>query len=258
MPHIIAYFKKTANLFLILGLFIAFAVSSSTHSVAPDRDTSYAAVVSSAEPEYNLGPATKISDITPRNVGGSYPFMKSYFTQRALKVSAAIAKTMEEPRRKKNERDQELRELVDLANAVPKHTKKFHASAITNSGSRYKSWLNADRTIKRLDSPRAYAVSQIAAKGWKMSQWACLDRLWWHESNWRYQAGDPGGNRAYGIPQAAPGKKMASAGDDWQTNPHTQIDWGLDYIEKRFGTPCKAWDFWAYQAAFGDHGWGWY
>ena len=46
---------------------------------------------------------------------------------------------------------------------------------------------------------------------------------------------------AYGIPQALPGNKMASAGADWRTNPQTQINWGLSYIAKRYGTPCDAW-----------------
>ena len=34
---------------------------------------------------------------------------------------------------------------------------------------------------------------------------------------------------------------MASVGDDWQTNPATQIKWGLGYIKGRYRTPCKAW-----------------
>jgi hypothetical protein len=46
---------------------------------------------------------------------------------------------------------------------------------------------------------------------------------------------------AYGIPQALPGAKMASAGPDWQNNAHTQIKWGLGYIAGRYGTPCGAW-----------------
>ena len=47
---------------------------------------------------------------------------------------------------------------------------------------------------------------------------------------------------AYGIPQALPGSKMASAGSDWESNPATQIEWGLGYIADIYGTPCGAWD----------------
>ena len=44
---------------------------------------------------------------------------------------------------------------------------------------------------------------------------------------------------AYGIPQALPGSKMASAGDDWANNAVTQIRWGLGYIADRYGSPCS-------------------
>ena len=35
---------------------------------------------------------------------------------------------------------------------------------------------------------------------------------------------------------------LASAGADWQTNPATQIRWGLGYIKELYGSPCGAWD----------------
>jgi hypothetical protein len=34
---------------------------------------------------------------------------------------------------------------------------------------------------------------------------------------------------------------MSSVGADWQTNPATQITWGLNYITGSYGTPCGAW-----------------
>jgi resuscitation-promoting factor RpfB len=34
---------------------------------------------------------------------------------------------------------------------------------------------------------------------------------------------------------------MASAGADWETDPTTQIKWGLGYITDTYGTPCSAW-----------------
>ena len=79
------------------------------------------------------------------------------------------------------------------------------------------------------------------------TQFSCLDSIWTRESGWRWNAANASG--AYGIPQALPGSKMASAGADWQTNPATQIKWGLGYIQSIYGTPCGAWSFW--QA----HGW---
>ena len=73
------------------------------------------------------------------------------------------------------------------------------------------------------------------------TQWGCLRDLWNRESGWVYDAENASG--AYGIPQALPGSKMASAGADWQTNPATQIKWGLGYISQVYGTPCGAWNF---------------
>jgi hypothetical protein len=71
---------------------------------------------------------------------------------------------------------------------------------------------------------------------------SCLNNIWTRESGWVYNAENPSG--AYGIPQALPGSKMASAGSDWLTNPATQIKWGLGYIKSTYGDPCSAWAFW--------------
>ncbi|BBC34924.1 hypothetical protein SGFS_062180 [Streptomyces graminofaciens] len=73
------------------------------------------------------------------------------------------------------------------------------------------------------------------------TQWSCLERLWDRESGWRWNAQNPSSG-AYGIPQSLPGDKMDTAGDDWRTNPLTQIKWGLSYIDGRYGSPCAAWN----------------
>jgi uncharacterized protein YabE (DUF348 family) len=91
-------------------------------------------------------------------------------------------------------------------------------------------------------SAKAIARQMVAARGWGQDQYNCLVVLWDHESGWRVNAYNPSG--AYGIPQALPGSKMASAGPDWRTNPSTQIRWGLNYISSRYGTPCNAWAQW--------------
>ena len=76
--------------------------------------------------------------------------------------------------------------------------------------------------------------------GWGDDQFQCLDSLWTKESGWNYQAYNNDGG-ATGIPQALPGSKMASFGNDWATNATTQIKWGLDYISSVYGSPCSAW-----------------
>lgn len=80
-----------------------------------------------------------------------------------------------------------------------------------------------------------------AQRGWTGDQWYCLYQLWQKESKWNHLSANRSSG-AYGIPQAYPGSKMASAGADWQTNPETQIKWGLNYIANgRYKTPCGAW-----------------
>ena len=87
---------------------------------------------------------------------------------------------------------------------------------------------------------QATARSMLGGYGWGDDQFGCLVSLWNKESGWNYQAYNRSSG-AYGIPQALPGSKMGSAGADWQTNPATQIAWGLGYISGRYGSPCGAW-----------------
>ena len=89
-------------------------------------------------------------------------------------------------------------------------------------------------------SPQSIAQSMLKSFGWSSSQFSCLKPLWQHESSWSVSASNSS-TGAYGIPQAAPGSKMASAGPDWKTNASTQIKWGLGYIKDTYGSPCAAW-----------------
>ena len=90
--------------------------------------------------------------------------------------------------------------------------------------------------------PRTIARALLPEFGFDDSQFSCLDPLWTGESGWDVHADNPASS-AYGIPQALPGEKMASAGPDWQNNAETQIRWGLGYIQSRYGTPCSALSF---------------
>ncbi|MET8580556.1 transglycosylase SLT domain-containing protein [Streptomyces collinus] len=75
------------------------------------------------------------------------------------------------------------------------------------------------------------------------AQYNAFSRIVEHESGWNASATNSSSG-AYGLVQALPGSKMASAGSDWKTNPATQIKWGLDYMNSRYGSPAKAWSFW--------------
>ncbi len=102
--------------------------------------------------------------------------------------------------------------------------------------------VSRDRERLRLAvrDPQSAARVLAARRGWGQTQFSCLDSLWSKESQWRTTADNPTSS-AYGIPQALPGKRMATVGPDWRTNPLTQITWGLRYIESAYGTPCAAW-----------------
>ena len=88
--------------------------------------------------------------------------------------------------------------------------------------------------------PKTIASALLGDFGWDSSQFGCLDKLWTKESGWNPLANNASSG-AHGIPQALPGSKMASAGPDWESNPVTQIKWGLGYIQGRYGSPCSAW-----------------
>ena len=92
-------------------------------------------------------------------------------------------------------------------------------------------------------SAQRTAAAMIGSHGWGAGQMGCLVDLWNGESGWSWSATNPSSG-AYGIPQALPSWKMASAGSDWLTNPTTQIRWGLDYIDRAYGSPCSAWSAW--------------
>ncbi len=89
------------------------------------------------------------------------------------------------------------------------------------------------------EGAKAVARDLAAARGWTGEQYDALEKLWMRESGFRINALNKS-SCAYGIPQALPGKKMASAGADWQTNPATQITWGLNYIAGVYGDPVSA------------------
>ena len=90
-------------------------------------------------------------------------------------------------------------------------------------------------------SPQQIAAAMLGSFGWSSSEFGCLQSLWNAESGWNPSASNPISG-AYGIPQALPGSKMASAGPNWRSNASTQIRWGLRYIRARYGSPHRAWN----------------
>jgi hypothetical protein len=132
-------------------------------------------------------------------------------------------------------RSQAREERADLRRAEQRDHQAVPAVAQTGSHT-----AQAESLVP--EDPREIAQSMLDDYGWDSTEYECLDQLWISESNWDHTAENPSSG-AYGIPQSLPPEKMATAGADWATNPATQIEWGLGYIEDAYGTPCSAWEF---------------
>ncbi|MBD0707956.1 MULTISPECIES: transglycosylase SLT domain-containing protein [unclassified Streptomyces] len=89
----------------------------------------------------------------------------------------------------------------------------------------------------------AASPQDIARKIVPSGQYASFSKIVSHESGWSHTATNSSSG-AYGLVQALPASKMSSAGSDWKTNPATQIKWGLNYMNERYGSPNAAWAFW--------------
>jgi hypothetical protein len=95
--------------------------------------------------------------------------------------------------------------------------------------------------------PRDIGRALLSEFGFSADQFSCLDALYMSESGWRVDADNPSSS-AYGIPQAL--TSMHDLPADYMTSAESQIRWGLEYIQRAYGTPCGAWDF--------KQGAGWY
>ena len=99
----------------------------------------------------------------------------------------------------------------------------------------------------QVQQPQQTAISLskqeiMTAAGIPESEWAAVDYIVSHESSWRYQAVNSIG--ATGLCQALPGSKMSSAGEDYLTNPVTQLKWCTNYAQTRYGGWWQAYNFW--------------
>lgn len=132
--------------------------------------------------------------------------------------------------------------LVGLLTSLPVAQNQANANAkhkICKTQAASRSYTRVPYASPTYNKRLAHAT--MAAKyDWCGSQYNCLETLWNHESGWRVNAHNSSSG-AHGIPQALPGNKM---GKGWWSSPETQINWGLRYIKKRYGTPCQALGFW--------------
>lgn len=90
---------------------------------------------------------------------------------------------------------------------------------------------------------QSWAHDFLISSGYSESDFTAANFIINHESGWSPTATNPSSG-AYGLPQALPGSKMASAGADWQTNYQTQFKWFVGYCNSRYGSISGAYAHW--------------
>lgn len=154
------------------------------------------------------------------------------------KKAAEIAAKKAAAAKKKAEEEAAARAAEEAAAASESSSSSSSSGSSGSSSGGGSAASSGDNSVA---GAKATARALVADRGWSSDQFSCLEKLWQKESGWNYRAYNSSSG-AYGIPQALPGSKMASAGSNWKSSAATQIRWGLSYIDGRYGTPCGAWD----------------
>lgn len=167
-------------------------------------------------------------------------------------------------------------QLVTLEEAIPMQTQtiedatlSFGASAIRQQGSAGKKTVTYEIELRNgvevgrkliqeivVQQPVIHIVARgkavyipsdkesiMRAAGIASSDFAYVNYIIGRESGWNALAKNARSG-AFGLCQALPGTKMASAGADWQTNPVTQLRWCSGYATGRYGSWGAAYNFW--------------
>ncbi len=192
----------------------------------------------SSDLEATAADATLLADIP---AGGNTQVQTVSLTQQAdaqtTAAHAAAKQSAQEAARKQAAEDAAAKKAAaeEAAREAAEQRKAEAEAAASRS---------AERTDFAVQS--SYSVAEVQAMARQIvgaGQFQCFSNIVDHESGWDYTATNPSSG-AYGLMQALPGSKMSSAGSDWRTNPATQIEWGVNYMEDRYGGPCGAWEFW--------------
>ena len=186
----------------------------------------------SADVEATAADATLLADISAGNQAQAQTLTRQIDAQ-SSEADAAAKKSAMEAARKQAAQDAAAKK--EAAEKAAKERAEAEEAASRSARDA------ADFAVKS-----SYTVAQVQSMARQMmpaDQFQCFSNIVDHESSWNYQA-ENASSGAYGLVQALPGSKMASAGDDWRTNPATQIKWGLNYMNERYDSPCGAWSFW--------------
>ncbi|MEU0072192.1 transglycosylase SLT domain-containing protein [Streptomyces sp. NPDC006332] len=155
----------------------------------------------------------------------------------AIAADVSAKKVAEETARKEAAKEAVAKQKAAEVEAAQAKARKEAEQAATRS---------AQRESISLSVQSSYTVAEVQAIARQIvpsGQFQCFSNIVDHESTWNYKAENPSSG-AYGLVQSLPGNKMASVAPDWETNPATQIKWGLNYMNERYGSPCDAWSYW--------------
>ncbi|WP_406007004.1 lytic transglycosylase domain-containing protein [Streptomyces sp. NBC_00637] len=164
----------------------------------------------------------------------------------AIAADTTAKKSAEESARKQAAKAAVAKQKAAVAKAKAAQEAKDKAAAAAAAETESSDDVTSTSSAGSFPQQASYTVAEVQAIARQMvpsGQFQCFSNIVDHESTWNYQAVNPSSG-AYGLVQAYPGSKMSSAGADWRTNPATQIKWGLNYMNERYGSPCDAWDYW--------------
>ncbi|SMQ18621.1 Transglycosylase SLT domain-containing protein [Streptomyces sp. Ag82_O1-12] len=166
--------------------------------------------------------------------------------QTASLTQQADAQAIQADASAKKDAEEAARKAAAETAIAKKEAAEKAAEAAAKERAETKAAASRSKDISDFPVASSYSIAQIQAMARQLvpsGQFQCFSNIVDHESDWNYKAVNPSSG-AYGMFQALPGSKMSSVGADWQTNPATQIKWGLNYMNDRYGSPCEAWSFW--------------
>lgn len=217
-----------------------FAVASATAVTAVGSVVGVASgsTAQNNDAEATASGATLLADIP---AGQQAQVQTASLTQQAdaqaIQADASAKKDAEEAARKA---------AAETAIAKKEAAKKAAEAAAKERAEAKEAAASRSKDISDFPVATSYSIAQLQAMARQIvpsGQFQCFSNIVDHESDWNYKAVNPSSG-AYGMFQALPGSKMSSVGADWRTNPATQIKWGLNYMNDRYGSPCEAWSFW--------------
>jgi len=189
---------------------------------------------------YVENPDLLVTDVTDETLQVTAAVVADTADLRTRLKDAQAKKAAEEAAAKKAAEEAAARKAAEAAAAASSSARSSSSSSSTSSSNSLSAGSAASSGDNSVAGAKATAKAMLSSYGWGSDQFSCLEKLWKRESGWNYKAYNSSSG-AYGIPQALPGSKMASAGSNWKTSAATQIKWGLGYISSRYSTPCGAW-----------------